>query len=108
MNARNAFAKMGRNFITPEVIDYYDLPNGLMVELSEGKGLDNEPLYGVSVMGDDGEIIQPQSKLFWDRWEANAYIVGLGFAEIEKLLCEHDWMYTIVGLRICQKCDTRE
>lgn len=53
MKAEAAFARMGKNFMTPNIIRYQDLPNGYMVELSEGTGFENNPIWGVTVLNAD-------------------------------------------------------
>ena len=45
-----AWQKQHPNFITPEVLEYEILPNGYIVELSEGTGFDHEPYYGVTLL----------------------------------------------------------
>lgn len=40
----------GKNFITPNIIEYIKLNDNSAIELSEGKGFTNNTLYGVSVV----------------------------------------------------------
>lgn len=58
----------GRNFMTPEVQGCYKLRKGY-AELSEGRGMHNEPIFGVTVRPEDG-----RSKLFHSRSDALDYI----------------------------------
>lgn len=64
----------GRNFITPYVIDYYDIKDGAC-ELSKGKFLDNT-LFGVTVVK-NGENRYDLSKCFHSENEAMDYIKTL-------------------------------
>jgi hypothetical protein len=45
------------NFITPHVRKHCILPNGYIVELSEGTGLEHEAYYGVTLLAYSGETI---------------------------------------------------
>ena len=45
----NKVFKGNPNFITPNFCGYYK-GNGYFIELSEGNGMDNKPLYGVTVI----------------------------------------------------------
>jgi hypothetical protein len=74
MKAKEAFADMGQNFMTPTVIRYYDLPDGTMVELSSGTGFDNDPIYGVTVLNPDGTQNHDQSRMFHSLGQATTYI----------------------------------
>lgn len=74
--ARRAISKAyggARNFVTPEVIDY-GLTNGYAWELSTGRGLYNEPVYGVTVVNVLlGTKEYDLSKCFMTHQEALAY-----------------------------------
>lgn len=61
----------GKNFMTPNVLGYYKLREGY-AELSEGRGMSNQPIFGVTVKPDDG-----RSKLCFSRTEAETYIEEL-------------------------------
>lgn len=83
MDGREAFrvARMGRNFMTPDVEGYAE-GNGLYVEVSSGRGIDNDPIYGVTVLVDVGGVPTeawrvedgPESRMFHDYPEALAYV----------------------------------
>ena len=45
-----AWQKRHPNIMTPEIKAYKILPNGYIVELSEGTGLEHEPFYGVTLL----------------------------------------------------------
>lgn len=52
----------GRNFMTPEVVGYYRTVyqgRTAYVELSRGRGMAREPLYGVTVRDADGARFEP-------------------------------------------------
>ena len=60
----------GKNFITPEVLGYYRLAKGY-AELSKGKGINGQFIYGVTVQPDEDRT---KSKLFQLQSAALAYI----------------------------------
>lgn len=65
----------GRNFMTPQVIEYIKIKGGV-VELSTGdKFLGTKP-YGVTVVKDNKHD-HDLSKCFWSIEEANEYINSL-------------------------------
>lgn len=69
----------GRNFMTPEPIEYIETDNGFLVELSEGTGFNHEPIFGVSVADASGERLHdPESQMFYSRSDAMAHIRNLG------------------------------
>ena len=63
----------GKNFMTPDVINYYKLRKGY-AELSEGTGLNYQPIFGVTVQMHGGGMNNPASQLFHPKREAMAYI----------------------------------
>ena len=80
------FGKISRNFMTPDWIAYRDVPPGAspwvkpigkVVELAGGTGMENEPIYGVTVLDWNGGRTD-ESKMFHDYDEATDY-----FQEIE-------------------------
>lgn len=76
--AATYWRSQGKNFMTPGVIEYRDLPNGYMVELSEGTGFDHEPIFGVSVADADGNrLFEPESQMFWSLEDARRHIDNL-------------------------------
>jgi hypothetical protein len=64
----------GKNIMTPDVLAYYNLGNGRWAELSEGRGINRQPIFGVTVRP---EPVPVQSKLCQSRAEAVRYIDGL-------------------------------
>lgn len=65
----------GRNFMTPDVLGFYKLRRELgYAELSEGRGIDHQPIFGVTVKPDTEHKL---SKLCHSRAEALAYIEEL-------------------------------
>ncbi len=78
MNAKAAFAKLkGMNFMTPNVIEFLDLKNGLMIEVSEGTGFDNKPIWGVTVINADGCQNFDDSGMFHTKPKAYAHVKKL-------------------------------
>lgn len=68
----------GRNFMTPEIIGYYKLRKGY-AELSEGTGLNHQPIFGVTVQhhGTAGATDVAASQVFQSRQAARSYIEAL-------------------------------
>ena len=62
----------GKNFMTPNVIEFFKLRHGY-AELSEGRGIEHEPIFGVTVKPDN----EKRSKLFHSRAAALYYIEEL-------------------------------
>ncbi len=89
MQAEKVFSKMGRNVMTPEWIAYRDVPPndspwrepiGKVVELTQGRGMDQQPIYGVTVRmwdGENTEETRDESKMFDDQDEAATYFQGI-------------------------------
>lgn len=70
----------GRNFMTPAVLAFY---RGTLdgrtayVELSGGRGIANEPIFGVTVRREGGARLDPdRSKVFWSQADAERYIAN--------------------------------
>lgn len=75
MNARQAFTKLkGHNFMTPNVIEYFDLTNGLFIEVSEGTGFNNDPIFGITVINADGTQNHDKSTMFQSKDDAYGYV----------------------------------
>ena len=77
--ARTAFKNIvkGDNVITPHIRDY-KYAGDLIVELSEGTGFEDEPIFGVTVVDPhEGEQVHDLSQLFWSLKEAHAHIAKL-------------------------------
>lgn len=69
------------NFMTPDVLEYGELPKDRYYELSEGEGFDREPIFGVTVvfLDYDGKHkrSENESKLVFSMREARQYIEQL-------------------------------
>jgi hypothetical protein len=59
----------GVNFMTPNVVAYYELPGGNFAEISEGRGMSNQPIFGVTVRPDS-----TKGKLFQSMAAALGYV----------------------------------
>lgn len=63
----------GKNFMTPNVLGYFKLRPGYgYAELSEGRGMDGERIFGVTVRPD-----RTMGRLFHSRADAQEYILSL-------------------------------
>lgn len=82
-NARNYWKSQGKNMMTPDIIDYVDAPNGLLVELSQGTGFNHEPIFGVSVADADGNRLFDESQMFHSLEDARQHIASLAQDEEE-------------------------
>lgn len=65
----------GNNFMTPTVLAYYRLALGsrrvVYAELSEGRGMHGEPIFGVTVRRPNGDRLTPDpSTMYWSRDDA--------------------------------------
>jgi hypothetical protein len=69
----------GTNFMTPNVLAYYKIAGGRYAELSEGRGMLNQPIFGVTVEPDTEK--PRKSQLFQSRGAAEAYIRKLEWAD---------------------------
>jgi hypothetical protein len=71
----------GRNMMTPNVIYYRNMDDKLFIELSTGKGIYDENIYGVTVLErkEDGSIVRRQdlSECFQSRGSAEEHIANL-------------------------------
>jgi len=73
--ARAHWVAQGRNLMTPIRLAFHDLANGWMVEVSEGTGLFDQRIFGVSVADARGEYLpDPVSRLFQSREDADEYV----------------------------------
>lgn len=66
-----------RNIITPQWLGEYWLNADSAAELSSGRGLDNEPIFGVTVVWHGERFGHDRSQLFHSRAAATAYIHSL-------------------------------
>lgn len=68
----------GQNFMTPNIRAYYKLRMGEgWAELSDGTGIRQEPIFGVTVRQIDGEDGNKRSQLFHSKSAAIEYIESL-------------------------------
>ena len=65
----------GKNFMTPNVIGYYQIANGV-AELSYGMGFNHRYVFGVTVVQNKKHNSE-LSDLFFDKKEAIEYIASL-------------------------------
>ena len=77
--AKTFWSKQGKNFMTPNIIEYRDTSR-FLVELSQGRGFDQEPIFGVTIATLGGERDYDRSKMFYDLDKAKAYIDTLEIA----------------------------
>lgn len=64
----------GKNFMTPDIITY-GKKGKFYYELSEGRGFNHEPIFGVTIRDENGERFDPdRSKLCHSLTEAKNYI----------------------------------
>ena len=75
--------KYSTNFMTPKVVDYGKRGYHLF-EISQGKGLDKKPLFGVTVITVKGEKCHDMSTCFSSREDAYAYARSLPKSPQEK------------------------
>jgi hypothetical protein len=61
----------GRNFMTPDIVAYFNLGDGVWAELSTGTGMSRQPIFGVTIRPDPGN---KRSKMFQSRAQAMRYI----------------------------------
>jgi hypothetical protein len=74
-----AVLQSNRNIMTPNIVRFYE-KSDKVVELTSGRGIDNEPIFGVTVRTREGGVWgdhENESKLFWDKRKAEAYAEGL-------------------------------
>jgi hypothetical protein len=67
--------KMGKNIMTPHVLGY-KVKDDTVIELSSGRGMNNEPIYGVTVrtLSSLGKWTETGlSKMLYSLAEAKAY-----------------------------------
>ena len=64
----------GSNFMTPKWLGYFMVRGG-WAELSQGRGMEGEPIFGVTVRDSNGRDLEPKaSRLCFSRREATAYL----------------------------------
>lgn len=66
----------GDNFMTPNLLGFYKLRDGY-AELSEGRGMNNQPIFGVTVRPEPAEYEKRRSRLFQSKSAAMEYIETL-------------------------------
>ena len=78
---RNQHKVKGKNFITPDFIDFYFIPHTkgkaeMLIELSKGIGFDGETIYGITC-SNNGESYRELSTCLHSEKEAIEYINNL-------------------------------
>ena len=69
-------AKMGKNIMTTYVLGYYRKGN-IVIELSQGMGIENEPIFGVTAKEHRNKKwidVNDKSKMFYSKQDAMNYI----------------------------------
>lgn len=64
------------NMMTPNILDYIDAGK-YIVEVSGGRGFDNDPIFGVTVLGIKGNKHHDLNKLFHNYAKAITYVSTL-------------------------------
>ena len=102
MNAREAFIGLGHNFMTPDLIRYQDCDNGYLIELSIGRGFDNDKIWGVTVLNSDGTRTHDTdlSQMFHSRGGAERHITTVAcdqhiYVDVDPIVGSGKW---------CHKC----
>ena len=71
----------GKNIMTPNYLGMEHLADGGAAELTGGRGIENQPIFGVSVaqeIGPDSAVRRPDlSDVFQSRRQAEAHIASL-------------------------------
>jgi hypothetical protein len=76
-SARKYYSEIGPNFMTPNALSYMFVGRWA-VELSEGKGMSGQPIYGVTaICAYTGEQARHISKMFNSIAEAEEHIAYL-------------------------------
>ena len=67
----------GRNFVTPNILGYVEIENGV-AKISEGRGiLSKDPIYGVTIVK-NGKHDYELSKPFHDWKKLKQYVQSIG------------------------------
>jgi hypothetical protein len=68
----------GRNIMTPEWVEGGRVRPGVWYEVSRGRGIEGEPIFGVTIRADDGQnVVSCPSKLVYSRKQALDYLQEL-------------------------------
>src|SRR5215471_15902956 len=67
----------GKNIMTPDVLAYFNLGDGRWAELTEGRGINRQPIFGVTVRPRPADIADDPSKLCHSKAEAMRFINSL-------------------------------
>lgn len=82
MSAHSYFKGIGKNIMTPYPLGYWEVDD-LLIELSEGTGMEGEPIFGVSVVVPDPAYQSgyapdtEMSRLFWSKADALKRIMAI-------------------------------
>ena len=73
--------KNGMNFMTPTLISRGRINSRFVYEISKGKGMDREPIFGITILGvnSKGEVFKADklNTLKYSLSQAKGYIAGL-------------------------------
>ena len=76
--AKKYWTKQGENFMTPEILDYYESDDGKLIEFSSGTRFD-KTIWGVSVADAEGNrLYEPDSQMLHTWVQAQTHIAKLG------------------------------
>ena len=65
-----------KNFMTPEVLRYETNGKNIIIELSRGKGINNQTILGLTIIklvGGQWQHIQEKSQMFQSLYKMNKY-----------------------------------
>lgn len=88
MNIRKIFNQAynyQKNIMTPTIVKYGEIKEGLLFELSKGRGIFDVELFGVTILKkvkNTYEKMYDLSKCFNTKEEANNYIQSLTYQEV--------------------------
>ena len=80
MTAQQAFYKAfngQRNFLTPNLVRYEEIPGEYFIEISSGSGIYNQKVYGVTILDFNLKHRTDLSNLFNHLQDAEDYIESL-------------------------------
>lgn len=80
IDLENWYKSLCKNFVTPNIIKYHlDLNNDRVIELSKGRGMANQMIYGVSILSYDPQPLIKDKSMFFneDKDSATKYYNSL-------------------------------
>ena len=84
MKARDYYPTIGKNVMTPTTLAYFDIDDGRMVELTEGTGFTHNPIFGMTVTGQDQIVVTGAGGLFGSEADARAHIETLQIETLQQ------------------------